>query len=105
MTFAGVGGEKPDLLRRDLPGVGKSFRHDFKEHLFLLKGTQFLEEVEGDSMYGAIDAGGGELESFKGVLVKFQLFVQEVRQLVKEGGVKFGRGKPIRRKGDCASFV
>ena len=105
LMFAGVGGEKPDLLRRDLPGIGKSFRHDFKEHFFVLEGAKFLEEIEGDSMYGAVDAGGGELESFEGVLFKFQLLIQEIRQLVKEGGVNFSGGELICRKGDCASFV
>ena len=63
LMFAGVGGEKPDLFRRDLPGVGQSFRHDFKEQPFILEGTEVLEVIKGDSMYGAVDARGGELES------------------------------------------
>ena len=104
-TFAGVGGEKPDLPRRDLPGIGKSFRHDFKEDFFVLEGTEVLEEVEGDGMYGAVDAGGGKLEGLEEVFVEFQFLVQEIRQFVEKRGVKFGRGKLICREGDRAGFV
>ena len=30
LTFSGVGGEKPDFPRRDLPCIRKSFRDDFE---------------------------------------------------------------------------
>ena len=59
LTFAGVRGEKPDLPQRDLPCIRKSFRHDFKEDFFVFEGTEVLEEVEWDGMYGAVKARGG----------------------------------------------
>ena len=59
LTLSGVGGEKPDLPRRDLPCIRKSFRHDFEEDLFVIKGTEVLEEVKWDGVYGAVNARGG----------------------------------------------